>query len=461
MSVKKSYSEIKEFIEKEGYTLLSTDYIGNKEKLEIKCPVGHIFNMSYNIFQSAGNRCPVCGLNARKESLSKNRYTKGRPLPNPIKYYNDNIDLACGDEYIRVSDFKGHHKKFLVKHISCGTTFEVLYSNFVDHGTRCPKCFRSFKKTTEEFIKDIENVHGKNEFEVLEDYKGNNKNIKVRHKCGYEYSVRPAVLTNLKCGCPKCKKIESSKKLKNKGLESFNNFLKDVKPEYIMIGEYNGHHNFTMFKHILCGYEFESKPYYVKTNATPCPKCRSSKGYSEKEVYLKNFIKILTSTKDDKKIGRKEVDILTCENIGIEFDGLYWHSTARNDNKHNLLEKTEFFKSHNIPVIHIFEDEWDNQQDTIKNRLSDILLNNTQYIQDPNNPNQLIPFTNEIQSDQIIIDRRWFITDKDILAAGYHLKETLPPKEFFLTNSCDIRYSEKSEDTRFSIFDCGYLVYEK
>ena len=192
-----------------------------------------------------------------------------------------------------------------------------------------------------------------------------------------------------------------------------------------------------------------------------CPNCAKNitSSRKEKEVF-KNINN--NSAKMNVKFNKKEIDIfIESLNIGIEFDGLYWHSTARNDNKHNLLEKTEFFKSHNIPVIHIFEDEWDKDQDNIKSRLSDILLNNTQYIQDPNNPDQLIPFTNEIQSNCIVIDRRWFITDKDILAAGYRLTETLPPKEFFLTNSCDIRHTEKSEDTKFSIFDCGYFIYEK
>src|ERR1700677_507831 len=53
------YDYIKNFIEKENYTLLSKDYINNRKKLEIKCDKGHIITMDFEHFQR-GKRCKHC-----------------------------------------------------------------------------------------------------------------------------------------------------------------------------------------------------------------------------------------------------------------------------------------------------------------------------------------------------------------------------------------------------------------
>lgn len=62
-----SFEYVKDFIEKEGYVLLSTNYKNNKSKLKIQCPQGHIYNVSFNGF-SRGDRCPIC---ASLQTVSK------------------------------------------------------------------------------------------------------------------------------------------------------------------------------------------------------------------------------------------------------------------------------------------------------------------------------------------------------------------------------------------------------
>ena len=68
---KKSYEEVKAYIESFGYELLSTEYINNSTKLDIICPKGHKFKMAYTNFQQ-GQRCPICAdkSNADKQRLS-------------------------------------------------------------------------------------------------------------------------------------------------------------------------------------------------------------------------------------------------------------------------------------------------------------------------------------------------------------------------------------------------------
>jgi hypothetical protein len=50
---------VKEYIESFGHHLLSTEYKGNKTKLIVKCPYGHVYNPIFNNFKK-GSRCPIC-----------------------------------------------------------------------------------------------------------------------------------------------------------------------------------------------------------------------------------------------------------------------------------------------------------------------------------------------------------------------------------------------------------------
>lgn len=62
----------------------------------------------------------------------------------------------------------------------------------------------------------------------------------------------------------------------------------------------------------------------------------------------------------------REIDILVPgKRIGIEFNGLYWHSSKFTDNRYHL-NKTEQANRAGYQLIHIFEDEWVNRQDAVK-----------------------------------------------------------------------------------------------
>ena len=70
-NLKVDYFYVRETIEKEGYTLVSDVYRNNREKLDVKCPNGHLFKMSYNKFQY-GCRCPICRSSNGEQSIAKN-----------------------------------------------------------------------------------------------------------------------------------------------------------------------------------------------------------------------------------------------------------------------------------------------------------------------------------------------------------------------------------------------------
>jgi len=64
MSKKLSFEYVKSEIEKEGYTVISTEYVNNHTKLELRCPVGDPCSMSWNSWQH-GYRCGTCAGNKK------------------------------------------------------------------------------------------------------------------------------------------------------------------------------------------------------------------------------------------------------------------------------------------------------------------------------------------------------------------------------------------------------------
>lgn len=69
-----------------------------------------------------------------------------------------------------------------------------------------------------------------------------------------------------------------------------------------------------------------------------------------------------------------ELDFYLFEyDIGIELNGIYWHSTKMHRDKYNLYNKYKMCKSKNIRLINIFEDEINEKFSIVTNRLDAIL----------------------------------------------------------------------------------------
>ena len=116
--------------------------------------------------------------------------------------------------------------------------------------------------------------------------------------------------------------------------------------------------------------------YRFKNKINPCTLCNTvSELKSIKEKELTDFLLSLglNLIKGDRDIlNGKEIDILIPDfNIGIEFNGLYWHCEKYVDKDYHL-NKTNMCESKGIQLIHIFEDEWVNNKEIIKSRLKNL-----------------------------------------------------------------------------------------
>lgn len=98
---------------------------------------------------------------------------------------------------------------------------------------------------------------------------------------------------------------------------------------------------------------------------------------SSYEREINDFMKSLNVEFDANRqilIG-KEIDILVpSKKIGIEFDGLKWHTEffGKKDRKYHL-NKTELCNEKGYGLIHIFEDEYVNRKDIVLSKLKHIL----------------------------------------------------------------------------------------
>lgn len=143
----------------------------------------------------------------------------------------------------------------------------------------------------------------------------------------------------------------------------------------------------------VCGLKFEGQ---LHSRDFPfCRKCHPKKYRTVKFIKDDNEVtKFVRSSEDEREIGgfceklgfeveynkqgfigntNKEIDIfISDKNVGIEFDGLYWHSSKFNK-RYEHLEKTEACNENGVNLIHIFEDEWKFKKKIVMNRLKSIL----------------------------------------------------------------------------------------
>ena len=136
MGKKLTYEFVKEQIEKEGYKLLSNEYINSTSKIKIQClKCDHEYKVTWNNFRGGnvkkGSRCPKCSVKKRvKKSMLSSEFVKK-------EFKKENITL--------IGRFNGTNKPVLVKCDICDHEYKVRFNHF-KNGSGCPKCYRNKNK---------------------------------------------------------------------------------------------------------------------------------------------------------------------------------------------------------------------------------------------------------------------------------------------------------------------------
>jgi len=286
-----------------------------------------------------------------------------------IKEYNKTID----SEYKATSEYRGRKNPITIRH-NCGFEYEIKRAEFLlekSNAGRCPVCTQQTHNTTE-IINEKMKRQGY-DATLAEDYKGTSKKHLIKNNsCGHTYEafLDPVInrLKGKRLSCPVCDKHS-----KHIDIERVQKEISEKAPTLELVSTvYSGTHSHLQVKCKKCNNLYNVSRTNI-LSGKGCPFCTSVDSKLEKE--MKSFIKSIYSgeTLSNKKFNYNdktyELDIYIPElKLGVEFNGLYWHSDVfREKNYH--LDKTNFFSGQSIRVIHVFEDEWVQKRPIVESKL--------------------------------------------------------------------------------------------
>ena len=354
MAKKLTYLEVKERIEKEGYELLSKEYMRNTQKLEIKCPKGHIYKQTWRDFQG-GCRCPKCsrkGINTKYDFKYVKEYFEKEGYMLLSKEYN-----KC-DEYLTVMCPEGH-------------IYETTFSNF-QGGFRCKEC-AGLKKLSFNEVEDIIREKGYELVSLKEEYKNVHSVIKLKCDKGHVYSTK---FYSFKQGhkCPYC----TQRKV------SFETVKQNIENEgYKLLSDTYSRNNENLDMECPKGHIFKLS-YNRFQCGSRCTVCNSSNGE-----------KVIAQTLDSMNIKYKaQYRFKDCkgdnktlpfdfyieeERIALEFDGIQHFEPVDffggqeefyKQQRYDAI-KNQYCKDNNIKLIRIPYYEFNNIENLLKENFND------------------------------------------------------------------------------------------
>ena len=353
------------FIEKaknrhgDKYDYSKVEYINSTTKVCIICkehgefwqtPQGHV----------RGQGCPKCANIKRGDTFRSDgdTFVKRATVLHDGKYIYDK------DSYINAMT------KVPILCLKHGTFWMTPMNHLLGQG--CPKC-SGRGLNTEEIIELFKEKHGDSYDYSKAVFTKMHEKVCIICKEHGEFWQTPSKHL-LGQGCPKCSGI---KKAKGRTLTT-NDFIEKSSKihnnKYVYDKtEYKGTYESLTITCPIHG-DFTQRA-NDHLNGHGCPICGNNMSLAEKEIedYVKSF-GIKTETKVRGILSNnKEIDILIPElNIGIEYDGLKWHSDEFKDKNYHL-NKTEECKKLGIRLVHIFEDEWINKKEIIKSIIRNII----------------------------------------------------------------------------------------
>jgi len=355
-----TYNDVKNYIEKEGYQLLSDTYKNCETKLIVRCSKGHEYKVTFDSFKR-GSRCPNC---SNKKYAEKRRHS--------YNYIKEQFEKEC---YELLSDTYVNNKTKLLVRCPKGHEYKVRFDSF-NQGKRCPLCCDNNHNYTYDYVKEYMEKEG---YKLLSDTYVNNKTkLLVRCPEGHEYKIR---FYSFGQGnrCPVCniKHKEHVEKRRHNY-----NFIKDQfeKEGYQLLSD--TYVNMKTKLSVRCPEGHEYKVTFGRfQQGGRCPTCyalsKSSKG--EKQVAM--FVESLgydiirndrTQIVNPLTGNNLELDILIPSlNKAIEYNGWYWHRFSNTDK----IKKQEC-KNNGIDLLIVWDDKWTNnqsmEQQIIKNFIGEI-----------------------------------------------------------------------------------------
>ena len=385
MSKKKTTEQFKQ----EVYDLVGDEYtvLGEYKDCKKSVEFQHHSNICGNsTFSMAPDNfkqrkfCPNCKrILKQQEREEKKKCEKERKKENfrikREKNYKKRVAELGHNEFEVLGKYVDGQTPIRMKHIICGYIYDILPDSF---SGGCENCAGHLKKTTEQFKQEVYDLVG-DEYTVLGEYIDSDTPIKMRHNCDKCHNhIYYPIPYNFLAGY-RCKECFATKK---KTTEQFKQEVYDlVGDEYTVLGEYKGSNDPIRMRH-NCDKCHNYDNYWVSPNNflynnCRCNYCAGCSGTSHAEFELREYIESLVETYSSQYSKRildnnLDIDILTKNNIGFEFNGLYWHCELHKSKSYHI-DKTNNALKKGYRLIHIFEDEWEYKKDIVKSKIKHIL----------------------------------------------------------------------------------------
>lgn len=334
------------------YDYSLVDYVSTKTKVKLLCKIHGPFDQLPSN-HLAGSGCKRCG-----KLISPSEFIKRCQ-----KTHNDSYDYSkcyyIGGE-IKVEIICHKHGSFLQRpgdHI---------------HGTGCPSCFGTPKKTTKQFVCEAINVHADRYDYSLVNYKNSKTKVEIVCKIHGIFWQNPRSHLD-GTGCSKCAGV---KKL------SFEEFIERAQQLHNCRYQYDPESYINTGNHlrIVCqehGEFWQTPAMHIHNNAG-CPQCKKRISTMENQwlgsLGLPNdrdHRQVKLTMQDDKKYYVDGFDPVT--KTVYEFNGDYWHGNPSKYDSDQLnptmnkpfgslysetMQKYQHLVDNGYQVVSIWESEW-------------------------------------------------------------------------------------------------------
>lgn len=349
---------IEKSIKKHGnkYNYSKVDYIDSLTKVRIICPTHGEFEQTPQA-HVRGNGCPICANKKRGDTFRDNKehFIEKANRIHLNKYDYSNVEFVNYETEVCIICPK--HGKF----------WQTPQAH-VSQKSGCPKCKGRFL-SKEDLLQEFKEKHGdKYDYSKVNYTKMHDKVCIICPKHG-EFWQTPSK-HRLGQGCPICGKNARvlDRKLTTREF---------IEKAILKHGDYYDY-SITKYKGTYEDVEIRCPKHGIFTqrandhlNGHGCPKCGViiSKWEDEINDYINSLgIETIKNNRNILENGQ-ELDIfIPSLSIAIECDGLLWHSSKYKNEKYHI-KKTEMCGKQGIRLIHVFEDEWQNKKDIVKNIL--------------------------------------------------------------------------------------------
>jgi len=302
-------------------------------------------------------------------------------MPEKLTYeYIKNFVNETGETLLS-EDYKNTHTKILIKCKKCSNEYYMTFYNF-RYNHRCPKCAIKYKADKNRFSYEyVKNFLEKEGYKLLSnEYSGGKEKILI--KCGVPehepYYKRFSLFKN-GARCAKCYNIRTGERTRLK-YEDVKEYIESIDGYKLLSNVYKSRTHLLDFQ-CSKGHTFKMRFGNFK-GGQRCPKCSSTKMYSNAEKEIYNYIKSLYTGKiieNDRSVILNrftnrylELDIWLPElNLAIEYNGLYWHKIKYQKIKDQI--KLNECKNKGILLFIITDEEWQNNQNEIKNKIKGLI----------------------------------------------------------------------------------------